>query len=223
MYQEPAPVRGTDDPVTSSAAMTPAGCEDLRPGVNTSCRGTHLVTGSAALDEEGEGAAWLRSPSLPVQQGREGCHCSERGSGSHNVTQPRDAAHGNPGRPGSRRQGVPGPRPIHRQGTEQPPEAGSSGFPPPLGVSPGPPRELRFSPTRGTDRHNAESSNTARQRPPSPPRPRPLREQAHQPSEEKGVLQSDVEVPGPAGDDRLLPGLSFPPAVGKVRPNTLRT
>lgn len=58
-----------------------------------------------------------------------------------------------PWQPGSarpRRQGVPGPRPIHRQGTEQPPEAGSSGFPPPLGVSPGPPRELRFSPTKGT-------------------------------------------------------------------------
>lgn len=123
--------------------------------------------------------------------------------------------------PGGRVCPVPGPSTA--RGQSSPPEAGSSGFPPPLGVSPGPPRELRFSPTRGTDRHNAESSNTARQRPPSPPRPRPLREQAHQPSEEKGVLQSDVEVPGPAGDDRLLPGLSFPPAMGKVRPNTLRT
>lgn len=87
-----------------------------------------------------------------------------------------------------------------------------------------PPRgSYAFPQLKGRDRHNAESSNTARQRPPSPPRPRPLREQAHQPSEEKGVLQSDVEVPGPAGDDCLLLALSFPPAVGKVRPNTLRT
>lgn len=63
----------------------------------------------------------------------------------------------------------------------------------------------------------------ARDRPPHPAHAL-CADKPTSPQKRRGsVLQSDVEVPGPAGDDCLLLALSFPPAVGKVRPNTLRT
>lgn len=160
MYRGPAPGLGTEDTI-------PEGCGGRRPGLNNLLPANHLIISRIMLNEEGQSATSLQLPSLPVWQSRKDAIAIFTGEAQTGGVAPavpnsrREwSSDRNPGLPGPRRweaagapadpllgcKTAPESLPTRPQGAAIFPKAGFSGFPPLLGIRPGPLQELRSSP-----------------------------------------------------------------------------